>query len=201
MANQPFDPLDKRNLAETVAQQLLNRPCESLPPKQPFHGAGIYAIYYSGSFEPHGEISKRNQGGKCNLPIYVGKAVPPGARKGGFGLGEAPGQVLFRRLAEHAKTLEEAENLELSDFACRYLVVDDIWISLAEQLLIEWFSPIWNKVVDGFGNHDPGKERRKQQRSRWDTLHPGRSWANKQTANTKSRQAMLRELKSAPGRG
>jgi hypothetical protein len=41
------------------------------------------------------------------------------------------------------------------------------------------FSPIWNKVVDGFGNHDPGKGRYQQFRSRWDTLHPGRSWAHK----------------------
>jgi DNA (cytosine-5)-methyltransferase 1 len=35
------------------------------------------------------------------------------------------------------------------------------------------------QIVDGFGNHDPGSGRGKGLRSRWDTLHPGRSWANK----------------------
>ncbi len=32
-----------------------------------------------------------------------------------------------------------------------------------------------NKIIDGFGNHDPGKGRYNQLRSRWDKLHPGRS--------------------------
>lgn len=48
---------------------------------------------------------------------------------------------------------------------------------MGESLLIGRFSPIWNTVVDGFGNHDPGSGRRNQARSRWDVLHPGRNWA------------------------
>jgi hypothetical protein len=42
---------------------------------------------------------------------------------------------------------------------------------------------VWNRVLDGFGNHTPGAGRFKQQRSRWDTLHPGRSWAEKCAPN------------------
>lgn len=197
MVNPPFNPLDKLGLAKTVVEELLKRPCGPVRQEEAFEGAGIYAIYYTGPFEAYAPISQRNQHGRCELPIYVGKAVPPGARKGGFGLGEAPGQVLFRRLLEHARTIEEAENLELADFVCRYLVVDDIWIPLAEQLLIEWFSPIWNTAIDGFGNHDPGKGRRKQQRSQWDTIHPGRVWAKKQRPNAKPARTIIRELKEA----
>jgi hypothetical protein len=64
-------------------------------------------------------------------------------------------------------------------FYCRFLVVDDIWIPLGESLLIEKTKPLWNVIVDGFGNHDPGKGRYNQQMSAWDTLHPGRDWAKK----------------------
>ena len=39
------------------------------------------------------------------------------------------------------------------------LSVDDIWIPLTESLLIERFKLVWNRVLDGFGNQDPGKER------------------------------------------
>jgi hypothetical protein len=62
---------------------------------------------------------------------------------------------------------------------CRFLPVDDIWIPLGESLLIEKTKPLWNIVVDGFGNHDPGSGRYNQQISAWDTIHPGRQWALK----------------------
>jgi hypothetical protein len=77
------------------------------------------------------------------------------------------------------------------------LVVDDIWISLGESLLIEKFSPIWNTILVGFGNHDPGKGRYNQQRSPWDTLHPGRTWADKLQPNTKSAEQIAEEVRKA----
>jgi hypothetical protein len=52
-----------------------------------------------------------------------------------------------------------------------------VWTPLAERFLIEHYHPIWNTVVDGFGNHDPGKGRHAMKRPRWDILHPGRPWA------------------------
>jgi hypothetical protein len=82
-------------------------------------------------------------------------------------------------LTEHAKSIEQAENLKLEDFSCRHLTVDDIWIPLGESLLIEMFSPLWNMTMDGFGNHDPGSGRYNQQIAPWDVIHPGRSWAKK----------------------
>jgi hypothetical protein len=175
----PYNPLDKSNLGESVAEAMLQQPIGLLPPSERFFGAGIYAIYYAGNFPHYAELAKYNKNDVYQWPIYVGKAVPAGARKGGFGLGADPGQVLYTRLVEHSETIDRAKNIELSDFRCRFLVVDDIWIPLAESLLIEMFSPLWNRKIDGFGNHDPGKGRYQQQKSQWDTLHPGRSWAEK----------------------
>jgi hypothetical protein len=183
MPDAPFNPLDKLNLAESLAEAMLKRPVGPLPPQEKFEGAGVYAIYYVGGFEPYSHIAKKNQGKEPTSPIYVGKAVPPGARKGGFGLGVDPGSALFKRLREHAKSIEEVENLDLKDFSCRYLACDDIWIPLGEALLIERFQPPWNVLIEGFGIHTPGKGRKKQVKSKWDTLHPGRSLAKGLPAN------------------
>lgn len=174
----PYNPLDKKNLGISVADAMLEQPISALPPTA-FAGAGIYAIYYSGNFEHYTAIREGNLNNLWTQPIYVGKAIPKGGRKGGIGLEATAGNVLHRRLTEHARSIHEAHNLELSDFYCRYLVVDDIWIPLGESLLIETFKPLWNVVLDGFGNHDPGGGRSNSQRSAWDMLHPGRNWASK----------------------
>lgn len=174
----PFNPLDKRNLAESIAEKILLQPISPMPPSR-FIGAGVYALYYTGGFPLYQKIAEKNRNNLFMQPIYVGKAVPPGARKGGFGLGEKPGMVLFQRLNEHAKSIMDVENLSIEDFFCRFLAVDDIWIPLAEALLIEKTEPLWNRVIDGFGNHDPGSGRYNQKKSQWDTIHPGREWASR----------------------
>jgi len=189
----PFNPLDKKNLGDSVAEALLNTNIHPLPPEL-FVGAGIYAIYYIGPFEPYKLMAVANTGDKFSQPIYVGKAVPAGARKGGFDLCADPGMVLHRRLAEHADSIKQAKNLSLDDFRCRYLTVDDIWIPLAESMLIEMFSPVWNKLLDGFGNHDPERGRHNQQMSHWDTLHPGRSWAIKLKPNTSAPDQIAKKI-------
>lgn len=191
----PFNPLDKRNLGESVANALLARPVASLNQLQPFTGVGVYAIYYSGDFPAYHEISVRNRGEAWRFPIYVGKAVPAGSRKGGIGLGDSPGQVLYKRLREHLESIEAASNLNVADFGCRFLTVDDIWIPLGESLLIARFSPLWNTLVDGFGNHDPGKGRHAGLRPRWDTLHPGRAWADRLQIRDETAAAIQREIK------
>lgn len=112
-------------------------------------------------------------------PIYVGKAVPKGARKGGLGFDAGKGKALRDRLGQHAASINEASNLDLSDFHYRALTVDDIWIPLGENVVIEKFQPLWNRVIDGFGNKTPGKGRATQKRSSWDVLHPGRKFVDK----------------------
>ncbi len=192
MPDAPFNPLDKLNLAESLAEAMLKRPVTPLPPEEKFNGAGIYAIYYAGDFAPYKAIAEKNQGEDPTLPIYVGKAVPPGARKGGFGLGADPGSALLKRLKEHAKSIQEVKNLDIEDFTCRYLVCDDIWIPLGEALLIERFQPPWNVLIEGFGIHTPGKGRKKQVRSKWDTLHAGRSLAKGLPANPMSEDKIVK---------
>jgi hypothetical protein len=194
MANETYNPLDKLRLGENVAKALLARSISDLPPCETFAGAGIYALYYTGPFPAYRKVAERNTKDQWCSPIYVGKAVPPGARKGGYGLGESPGEVLYRRLREHSESIDQTENLSLSDFKCRYLIVDDIWIPLGESLLISMFSPLWNQMLDGFGNHDPGAGRYNQQRSPWDVIHPGRPWAKKLKPNSRSRDEILKVI-------
>ncbi len=191
----PYNPLDKRNLGVSVADAMLERKPVPLPIEESFTGAGIYAIYYTGDFPAYHEITKRNRKNNFAWPIYVGKAIPAGARQGGVGLGENPGTVLFGRIREHASSIQQAmTTLEIADFACRYLVVEDIWIPLGESLLIQKFEPVWNLFLDGFGNHDPGSGRYNQQRSAWDFLHPGRAWALKCAANKRTEAEILASL-------
>jgi hypothetical protein len=52
-------------------------------------------------------------------------------------------------------------------------------IGTVEAAVIKITQPLWNTVVDGFGNHDPGSGRYEQARSDWDVLHNGRLWADK----------------------
>jgi hypothetical protein len=177
--SEPFNPLDKLALAESIERRLLDQPCIELPPPR-FDGAGVYAIYYMGDFEAYEPISSP----ECETPIYVGKAVPSGSRRGGF-LAPAPTRTMWSRLGQHARSIELAENLDLDDFRCRYLVVDDIYVPLGEAVLISHFEPVWNSVVEGFGKHDPGAGRRGGRRSSWDELHPGRQWAEQPAARTR----------------
>ena len=144
----PYNPLDKKNLGVSVADALLARSVEPLHLPDPFIGAGIYAIYYAGDFPLYEPVAEGNRNSLFSSPIYVGKAVPSGARKGGYGLELSPGTALYKRIMEHAESIEQVGNLEVSDFYCRWLAVDDIWIPLGEALLIEMFSPVWNVLVD-----------------------------------------------------
>jgi len=188
----PYNPLAKRNLGESVAMAMLSSPVHELPP-QPFVGAGVYAIYYRGDFEPYKKLAEYNKD-EWRVPIYVGKAVPAGARKGGLGMDVDHGLALQKRLTDHYNSIAAVSNLNEEDFACRFLVVDDIWIPLAESMMIERFKPLWNRCLDGFGNHDPGAGRAKQQRSPWDCIHEGRLWANKLSPCAKSKDQLLAEI-------
>lgn len=188
----PFNPLDKLHLGESVGSAMLNQPVTPLRELKRFRGAGIYAIYYMGDFPAYQPIAKCNTGGEFTVPIYVGKAVPKGARKGG--VGAMSDAALFSRLRQHLKSLVEAENLNEADFFVRRLVVDDIWIPLGESVLIAKMSPIWNALIDGFGNHDPGKGRHQGFVSRWDVVHPGRSWTTKCQPRPESAEQIIAEI-------
>jgi hypothetical protein len=168
-----------------------------LPPTDKFIGAGLYAIYYKGDFPAYKRVSAQAQNPTTKVPVYVGKAIPEGARKGGFGLDVSPGTKLYARLREHATSIRSTGNLKLADFFCQYLVVEDIWIPLGENMLIERFKPIWNRLLDGFGNHAVGSGRDNSQRPSWDMMHPGRGWAEKLKAGPKAERELAKLIEAA----
>lgn len=195
-----YNPLDYGNLTKHCVQELMTRGPYRLPPEREFAGAGVYALFYVGPLDCYAKIRSPD----ALWPIYVGKAVPSGARKGGRGKPAAdklysaqfirdamPGsaatafrgmgaeKALYGRLSEHAKSISAADNLSLDDFLCRYLVVTPLWITMAERFLIEHYRPVWNVCMEGFGNHDPGAGRYQGEITWWDALHPGRAWASK----------------------
>lgn len=194
----PFNPLDKKNLGASVAKAMLGSKFHPLGALSDFKGAGIYAIYYSGNFEPYGAIAQRNKNDKTT-PIYVGKAIPAGTRKAEGKNTATTGKPLFNRLSEHAESIRAVSNLDIEDFTCRFLVVDDIWIPLGESLLIARYAPVWNSLIDGFGNHDPGSGRYSRyngMRPRWDVLHPGRGWAEKCQARPETAEDISRDVET-----
>lgn len=191
----PYNPLEKFNLGVSVAEAMLAKPAQSLGGLSAFTGAGIYAIYYHGDFPAYAKLSAVNRTQGAAVPIYVGKAIPEGGRKGHSGelTSGRPTRSLYRRLVEHAESIRSTE-LSIHDFACRFLVVDDIWIPLGESLLITRFSPLWNMLLDGFGNHDPGSGRYNGLAPKWDVLHPGRPWAAKCRARSETAEQITSEV-------
>lgn len=168
---------------ESVMQEamrfMMASPIHPFPPADRFPGAGVYALYYCGGFVHYRHIAVADQK-DAKTPIYVGKAVPPGWRVGRAGRVGPNVRPLYGRLAEHARNINEVDNLEANDFSCRFMILggtESDLISACEAQLIRQFTPLWNTVVDGFGNHTPGEGRFDQARSEWDVLHPGRAWA------------------------
>lgn len=172
----PFNPLDMTNLGASISNAILATNPTQMTQLSTFEGAGIYAIYYVGDFPAYQLLAEANQKDKFGWPIYVGKAEPEGRRTGQAAAGASNKKQLFERLKKHKRSVEAANNLMAEDFWVRWLAVEQIWTPLGETALITRYSPVWNTIVPGFGNNDPGGQRTGGMMSRWDTLHPGRSW-------------------------
>ncbi|MDO7874303.1 Eco29kI family restriction endonuclease [Hymenobacter sp. ASUV-10] len=181
-----------RELLLEAADYFDSSPVYELPPSKAmrFKGGGVYAIYYKGAFSYYAPLATRNAQGFLT-PLYVGKAVAPGAR---MGLVEHDGNhtSLYSRLRQHAGSIQKAhdygvkngveDTIKLSDFYCRFMVIPEEFAGLTgpvESAIIRRHKPLWNAGLDGFGNHTPGKRRFDQSKSPWDVLHPGREWADK----------------------
>lgn len=189
--NHVFRSPQLQNLMLDALRFFNGTPVYELPPATNFTGSGVYALYYTGDAPLYAGIADVNRVA-YNLPIYVGKAIPSGGRRG-LGILTDDEASLIKRLREHAKSIQLAQHfkdsssselpaLHLSHFACRFMIIpgdEAALISPIEAALIRNYLPLWNSVVDGFGNHDPGKGRYEQAKSAWDVLHPGRKWADK----------------------
>jgi hypothetical protein len=167
-----FDPSNPEIIGRIIGQTLLEQSRQPLATTPRFYGSGVYALYYRGSFPAYKPIRGKE------TPIYVGKADPPSAEARTY---RQQGPRLAGRLAEHAKSIRAASTtLQLDDFDCRFLVVQSGWQRSAENYLEDLFNPIWNsEICYGFGKHGDAPETRKNTRSPWDSLHPGRPWATK----------------------
>lgn len=111
----PYNPLEKENLGKSVADSLVSQTPVPLRKIGRFEGAGVYAIYYAGDFDAYAELGKWNRREDVTLiPIYVGKAVPTGGRKGNVSPDvSSKGTALFNRLEEHRKSIEQTSNLDI----------------------------------------------------------------------------------------
>jgi hypothetical protein len=110
--------------------------------------------------------------------------------------------LLWNRVREHHRSIDDTENLNAADFQVRLLVVMPIWIPLAEAMAIRRYQPLWNSELQGFGIHAPGSGRGLQQRSQWDELHPGRGFAAGLKRNESATpQALLAQMREAAQRG
>jgi hypothetical protein len=192
----PYNPRDKENLAASIAEALLRRPAYPLDLPIRFRGVGIYAIYYFGNLELYAPLATLNQGGVFRYPIYVGKAEPKGKRKGAIDESESERTIIYDRLRKHANCISEVRDLDLKHFQCRYLIIDLAFVSLEERLLISKYRPVWNSVVEGFGINVPGKGRKDQKKSEWDTIHVGRELAKGRQPSRRSREQILEEVRS-----
>ncbi|MEU6269248.1 Eco29kI family restriction endonuclease [Saccharopolyspora shandongensis] len=185
-----FDPGDPQTSAQVIGLMTVAQPRHPLATIRPFYGAGVYALYYRGPFEPYEGLAGKEQ------PIYVGKA-DPADRNATDAVQQ--GQALFKRLNEHARSIRAASStLDAKDFDCRFLIVQSGYQHAAETRLIDFFRPIWNNEVGicfGIGKHGDSSKTRSNKRSPWDTLHPGRNWAEDSHGDQKPRDQILREIK------
>lgn len=197
MTDKAFDPLSYENLGASISRALDEQPLTRLDQVESFAGAGVYALYYVGNFPAYTELAMRNRQHPGSWAIYIGKAEAQSNRKGDPNQQQTTldGPKLFLRLRNHRKSIEQAENLNVEDFYVRSLVVAPTWVSLAESIAIRLHKPLWNSLVDGLGNHDPGAGRRQGKRPLWDTVHPGRSWALSLESNPTSPANLERRIR------
>ena len=169
----------------------------SLPPPEPFVGAGVYAIYCiarDGLYRKFGETVNRME---YAVPIYVGKAVSSGWRQSRNADSNQSERALFSRLKQHSCSIAAAKNLTPTDFACRFVIFEGAtteMVAAVEAALIKLHNPLWNSVIDGFGNHDPGGRRTTGKIPQWDVLHPGRPWAMRMTGEKPSLAYLKRRV-------
>jgi hypothetical protein len=184
MPGQVFDPSDPKTVGRMVSIALLAQPRLLLGSVKPAYGSGVYAIYYEGAHPLYARISG------TETPIYVGKADPA---NGDASTPREQGPRLTARLIEHAGTIATAEQyanvqnfpeglhaIRLSEFSCRRLVCATNAQLVAERHLIRMFWPVWNsdtKACWGLSKHGDAAKTRKNKRSPWDVVHPGRPWA------------------------
>jgi hypothetical protein len=170
-----FDLTSPATVGEVIVYKLEQQPKVRLSELQRFYGSGVYIFYYHGSFPAYEAISG------TNVPIYVGSKGP---KVKNADTPKQQGIALFDRINEHLNRsiIKANTTLDAADFHCRYLVVQSGLELGAEEFLIRRYLPVWNdeaRACSGLGKHG---DVARAEKSEWDVLHPGRSWAAGQTS-------------------
>lgn len=179
-------------IAKFFAFSFVNQPKRPMTEllSRPFYGSGVYAIYYHG----HTHAAYAPLSG-TETPIYAGKADPTDPYAECL---EEQGQTLHARLKEHAKNIAKTD-LRLEDFFFRASPIQSGMQSAVEEFMIRLFRPIWNKEVKicfGIGKHGDSAATRANKRSPWDTMHPGRKWADQTAENQMARSVVEAKIAS-----
>ena len=191
--NHVYKSPDFQKIISEAIDFLQQTPAQRMPPPEQFEGPGVYKIYCvakSGIYSRFYDFNKTS----LQVPIYIGKAVPKGWRQGRQpSSADRKNNELYQRLREHTNSISQGEGLKVEDYFCRFMILEGAESSLIatlEAALIREYQPLWNTVIDGFGNHDPGKGRYQQSKSDWDVCHPGRAWAERCQGIPKNRQEL-----------
>lgn len=172
-------------------------PVCSFPPEERFDGAGVYALYYIGKKGLYAKFGLEINREEYRLPIYVGKAEPTGWRQS-RNSSDRPNTKLCDRLKQHSSSVVAGKGLCVDDFVCRFMIFEgsvEAMIASVEASLIAMHRPLWNSVIDGFGNHNPGSRRFSGMITQWDALHPGRSWVSQMTGDIPDLKVLNRRVK------
>ena len=176
-----FDPANPDTAGRLVALALVAQDRVPMDRIARTYGSGVYAIYYHGDHPAYSAVSG------TETPIYVGKADP---KQADARTAREQGPQLYGRLADHRRMIRTVgeyaaanklpDPLRIEDFQCRRLVCATNAQLVAERHLIGTFKPIWNNeggICWGISKHGDAAETRKNRRSPWDVMHPGRAWA------------------------
>lgn len=176
-----FDPANPDTAGRSVALALIAQDRVPMDRIARTYGSGVYAIYYTGAHPAYAPVSG------TETPIYVGKADP---KRADARTAREQGPQLYGRLADHRRMIRVVGEyataqglphpLRVEDFQCRRLVCATNAQLVAERHLIGTFKPIWNNEVGicwGISKHGDAATTRKNRRSPWDVMHPGRVWA------------------------
>jgi hypothetical protein len=162
-----YDPLGTENVAAAICRELEHQPFIPLDPPIPrFEGSGLYAIYYDGkTLDLYAPLRGRK------IPVYVGQSL---SHNSATGAAIADPYRLWARVGEHRRSIE-GSGLPIREFGVRLLRLPDVHADLGENGLRVTYQPVWNTILTGLGGHEQGASTRQSRRSKWDTVHRGRS--------------------------
>jgi hypothetical protein len=159
--------MDTEHVTAAICQELERQPLVPLDPLVGrFDGSGLYAIYYDGRSVP---LYRPLTGTK--VPVYVGQAL---SHNSATGVAVRDPRPLWGRVRDHHASIDGSD-LSAADFGVRLLCLPDVHADLGENGLRVFYRPVWNTILRGFGGHEQGSTTRQSARSKWDTVHPGRS--------------------------